>query len=100
MKTNQLAFTVLFLLSAAVLQLHAQQSQTDRKPFEELRAKAEAGDARSENQLGLRYYDGEGLAKDFAEAVKWYRKAAEQGFAAAQGNLGRCYFNGQGVTKD
>ena len=40
------------------------------------------------------------MAKDAAEAVKWFRKAAEQGFAGAQGNLGICYHNGQGVTKD
>ena len=44
--------------------------------------------------------DGEGVAKDAAEAVKWYRKAAEQGFAAAQYNLGVCYYSGEGVAKD
>jgi TPR repeat protein len=40
------------------------------------------------------------LAKDAAEAVKWYHKAAEQGFAYAQGNLGACYLYGNGVAKD
>ena len=37
---------------------------------------------------------------EYAEAVRWYRKAAEQGHARAQCNLGYCYANGQGVTKD
>ena len=40
------------------------------------------------------------MAKDEAEAVKWYRKAAEQNDAEAQYNLGVCYANGQGVAKD
>ncbi len=41
-----------------------------------------------------------GVAKDPAEAVKWYRQAAEQGDAEAQNNLGWCYNNGMGVVKD
>jgi TPR repeat protein len=40
------------------------------------------------------------VAKDYVEAVKWYRKAAEQGHTEAQFNLGYCYANGQGVGKD
>ena len=38
--------------------------------------------------------------KNYAEAVKWYRKAAEQGHATAQNNLGVCYDRGQGVEKN
>ncbi len=38
--------------------------------------------------------------QDYAEAVKWYRKAAEQGHATAQYNLGVMYGNGRGVTQD
>jgi len=33
------------------------------------------------------YYFGRGVAKDDAEAVKWFRMAAEQGFKEAQGSL-------------
>ena len=40
------------------------------------------------------------IGQDYAEAVKWYRKAAEQGFAGAQLNLGLCYYNGDGVERD
>jgi TPR repeat protein len=40
------------------------------------------------------------VAKDQAEAVKWYRKAAEQNFAAAQYNLAVCYDRGDGVAED
>src|SRR5437868_9531592 len=100
MKANRLVFTVLLLFSAAVFQLHAEQTEINRKQVEELRAKAESGDADSEFRLGLCYDNGQGVAKDYAEAVKWYRKAAEQNLAEAQSNLGVCYYYGQGVRKD
>ena len=35
-----------------------------------------------------RYKRGTGVAKDAAEAVKWYRTAADGGHAGAQHNLG------------
>ena len=37
---------------------------------------------------------------NYAEAIKWYRKAAEQGYAIAQNNLGDCYYYGNGVERD
>ena len=41
----------------------AQQTKADQKPIEEVKAKAEAGDAESEVELGLRYDKGEGVMK-------------------------------------
>ena len=90
-------FTLLLASSVAVVHLATQQTKADQKPIEEIKAKAEAGDAESEVELGRRYDKGEGVAKDPAEAVKWYRKAAEQNYAPAQNNLGLCYENGRGV---
>ncbi len=46
------------------------------------------------------YANGEGVLKDEAEAVRWFRLAAEQGDALAQSNLGAMYANGRGVLKD
>ena len=46
------------------------------------------------------YGNGQGVPKDYAEAVKWFRKAAEQNYPDAQNNLGFCYANGVGVPKD
>jgi TPR repeat protein len=45
--------------------------------------------------LGSSYATGQGVAKDYAEAVNWFRKAAEQNDAKAQSNLGGC-----GVASD
>jgi len=44
--------------------------------------------------------DGKGVEQNYAEAVKWNRKAAEQGHAIAQYHLGREYYTGQGIEKD
>ena len=46
------------------------------------------------------YRKGQSLPKDYAEAVKWYRKAVEQGHRDAQFRLGVMYGNGQGVPQD
>jgi TPR repeat protein len=81
MKANRMGWFLLFLLGSTVLQLPAQQSEADRKLLlAELRAKAEKGDAMAQCDLGIRYDKGEGVTKDAAEAVKWFRKAADGAF--------------------
>ncbi len=42
---------------------------------------------------------GRGVAQDYQEAVKWYRRAAAQGDAAAQNFLGLTYNLGRGVAQ-
>ncbi len=66
----------------------------------EIQRKAKAEDAKSQNRLGVCYANGEGVARDDAKAVEWYRLAAEQGYVPAQYNLGVCYANGKGVARD
>ena len=61
---------------------------------------AEQGDAKAQCDLGVMYFEGQGVAQDYAEACKWYRKAAEQGYALAQYNLGIMYYEGKGVALD
>lgn len=70
-------------------------------PIAELLEAANNGDAVAQHNLGCRYHkEGNGVAKDMVEAVKWLRKAAEQGLPQAQGALGVCYRDGDGVEKD
>ena len=68
--------------------------------FAATKKKAEAGDAIAQSILGLMYHNGNGVPKDSAEAVKWYRRSADQGNLVAQTNLGLMYANGEGVPKD
>jgi uncharacterized protein len=68
--------------------------------LDEIRAKADQGDASAQHTLGLKYTNGEGVPEDYKEAVKWYRLAADQGYAKAQLLLGIMYAAGRGVPQD
>jgi hypothetical protein len=58
------------------------------------------GNAATQNNLGRRYYNGEGVPRDLGKAAELFQKAAEQGNADSQNNLGRLYYNGEGVPRD
>jgi len=49
------------------------------------------------NKKGEAYLLGQGVTKDYAEALNWFRKAAEAGYAPAQDNLGVMLANGWGA---
>ena len=68
--------------------------------FETIRKAAEQGQADAQTNLGVMYYNGEGVVKNAQEAVKWWLKAAEQGNAEAQYYLGLMYDNGVGLVKN
>lgn len=61
---------------------------------------AEQGDAVAQHHLGNRYFSGDGITKDDAQALFWWRKSAEQGDAGGQSSLGLAYEKGLGVEKD
>ena len=66
-----------------------------------LLAKAEAGGAEAQYQLGNMYYlGGDGVRRDYAQAEFWFRKSAEQGNPDSQFMLGGLYHSGQGVPQD
>ena len=51
------------------------------------RLAAEQGYADAQNNLGVCYHNGKGVAKNRATAIRWYKKAAAQGNSTAQDNL-------------
>ena len=65
-----------------------------------LLARAQAGDASAEYQVGWAYEIGDGVLKDFTQSSIWFRKAAEQGSVDAQALLCAHYVDGSGVPKD
>ena len=65
-----------------------------------VRPMAEQGDSRAESLLGLIYFEGHGVQRDEAEAMKWYRRAANQGDTDAQLEIGDMYHEGRGVAQD
>jgi len=72
----------------------------DRLAVQELTAKAEAGDAQSQVELGTKYFEGREVPKDDKKAVAWFEKAAQQGHAEGLYNLGLLYYYGYGVKQD
>jgi TPR repeat protein len=65
-----------------------------------LRVLAETGDPWAVSYLGWSYRDGLGVERDYAEAMKWFRKAAEAGNTDAMCNIGVLYRDGLGVERD
>jgi len=72
----------------------------DAEAAELLRKAAEADYVPAMFDLGSRYRNGQGVAKDDAKGAEWYRKAAEKGHASAAHQLGLMYHEGVGVKKD
>ncbi len=109
-----LSATLVFytFLGAVVIPIIAQQSDAERVRIEQLKAKAEKGDAGAQYQLGealladvrsfysLKPVDNDSTAPIVQEAVRWLVKSAEQTNAAAQISLGRLYMHGTQIPKD
>jgi hypothetical protein len=55
---------------------------------------------RQYSHLGQLYEDGQGVPRNYLEALKWYRMAADQANVWAQLAVGRFYGRGYGVHQD
>ena len=72
-----------------------------RTPLDEMKEKAEKGDAQAQYTLGLMYYEGKEVSKNYPEALKWIRRAAEeQEYVDAQFFLGYMYYEGIGTPQN
>ena len=56
--------------------------------------------SQSMNNLGVAFFEGNGVKRNHRKAIKWYKKSAELGQVVAQRNLGIMYENGYGVDVD
>jgi TPR repeat protein len=89
------------LICGAAVALHVYEAKTrDRKLAGAARIKAEEGDAKAQCDIGRMYYHGQGVQQNYAEALRWYRKAADQGDTKAQYGVGYMYYYGQAVQQD
>jgi len=106
--TATLCLTIAVLLGSAGVSesadfqkgLTAYESGDYATALREWKLLAKQGNAVAQFNLGVMYYNGQGVPQDDKTAVKWYRLAAEQGYADAQGNLGQMYRKGEGVPQD
>jgi uncharacterized protein len=53
----------------------------------EITKAANQGDAEAQYRLGLRYFNGKGVRRNYTKAAVWFRKAAKQGHIHAQYQL-------------
>jgi len=62
--------------------------------------RASEGQADAAYNLAVIHHYGDGVALDYAAAMRWYKVAAEAGDKPAQFQIGLMYQTGQGVTAD
>lgn len=72
----------------------------DCKEFVKYAIFAEKGSANCQFLLGLCYFRGKGVRKDWDKAINWILRSAGQNYPQAQYYLGLCYKQGKGVKMD
>jgi uncharacterized protein len=95
-----LAATAKTGVAAACLGVDTQGKYSATEHIRCLREQSDQGDFLAQHQLGLIYYDGVDVPRDYEEALKWFRRAADQGHPGAQFMLGSMYVAGYGVQED
>jgi uncharacterized protein len=66
-------------------------------PLDGLINRAGEGDAKSQLDLAIRYRDGKGVSKDYAQAMMWAHRAADAGNADAMDFIGFAYLRGASI---
>jgi TPR repeat protein len=78
----------------------AYKEQDYAAALKEIAPLARAGNADAEHVLGLMYYQGRGVPRDYKQAFQWHHKAAAQGLPAAEYVVGAMYYTGNAVPQD
>ena len=110
MRTLFTALTALMLFATPVVAGAAEEECKDglaaygtgdyQKAYRLFYPLAYLGVANAQVMLGYMYRKGQGVPKDDAKAVQWYRDAAKRGHTLAQYAHGVMYNNGYGIPKD
>ena len=66
-------------------------SSSSENNIEELKKRAEQGDAEAQYDLALNYEQGWDVEQNNQKAVEWYMKSAKNGYVFAQRRLASCY---------
>jgi TPR repeat protein len=105
MKKLFIAMTIALGLHASAMAgftegANAYNAKNYSQALREVTPLAKAGHADAQHLLGLMYYMGRGVARDYKVAMTWHRKAAQQGKADAQYVVGAMYYTGNAVPLD
>jgi TPR repeat protein len=100
MKVIGLNWALVIVWLSCLLPAFGQLTDAEKKQFQQIKSRAESGDAQAQLSLGSMYASGIGVGRDLFKAAKWHRKAAEQGLARAQLRVAYEYAFGDGVKTD
>jgi TPR repeat protein len=92
---------ILLTITVSVM-LFAQVNLTgsEQKLVDDMKVRANSGEAASQYQLGKMYYEGKDVPQNLKEAVRMFQLAADKGYPEALVAMGKCYMNGEGVPQD
>lgn len=82
---RNIIIAILLLVSSC---LYAQNKPT----FEQVLQAAKNGDTSAYGWVGVYYYEGKDVARNYSEAIKWLKKAAENGDSRSYGMIGASYY--------
>lgn len=103
MKKIILLVVLFFFLFPSIVKsesFEASKKVDNKITLEEIKARADKGEAEYQVKLGNIYKEGKGVPQDYSQALKWYHEAARQGNAESQFMIGVMYHFGKGVPQD
>jgi TPR repeat protein len=96
MMTNRAIKLVIGSLVLSLISLNSFSEET----LGSLKRLDRAGNISATYNLGVRYWEGNGVKQDYTKAVGFFKKAASKEFPAAMYSLGIAYEDGRGVDVD
>lgn len=101
MRLNLTSAAAITLIAAANAQTPVPQTRASLKDeFRQSLAQAEKGDPVAQLSVADFYREGKIVERDYAEALRWARKAADQNYNLAQYLVAGFYSEGWGVEKN
>ncbi len=95
-----LAFILSLPFCIQPVQASGGQLEYQKNNYIEVTKRADSGDVKAQNSLGVMYETGEGTEQNYELSIKWYLQASNAGNAEAMANVARMYIQGSGVSKD
>jgi len=88
------------VVSACFREIPAPTVPPPQTTFQRILARAESGDAASQNIVGYMLFTGQGTRSDRSAAIRWFSTSAHGGSVVAQLNLAILHYLGAGVPGD
>lgn len=86
--------------SAGMILIKRRRNSDVERAVNLFRMSAEQGIKESQYELGRSYYYGDGLERNYKEALKWFEKAAIQNHIETWFYIGVIYYHARGVDRD